>query len=302
MTPETIAYNTLIAQGSLLTLKFAHPGLYAGRKAPRRGKVTIYSRKSRIRLLKRFCELEIAQAKPVFITMTYPDEYPDPQTARRHLDNFLKRLRRRFPGAPVSGIWRLEWQQRGAPHFHLLLFHLPFWHKSEVQAAWNEVIHADGSTFTRIEAIKSWRQGMYYVAKYMGKVSDGAHSGFIHRPYLTDTLIVHPQTGAILDRIGRYWGVFQRADLPYAEKIEINIFSFDPDYGFKLRDALAYQFKRLDTADATGGFVISRCASLVVYIAAWLLSESANRAPPVSFSVTPARFAVTQLDTYPKTG
>jgi hypothetical protein len=38
---------------------------------------------------------------------------------KRHLEALKKRLMRRFPD--IRGIWFLEFQRRGAPHFHLLI-------------------------------------------------------------------------------------------------------------------------------------------------------------------------------------
>jgi hypothetical protein len=113
----------------------------------------------------------------------------------------------------------MEFQQRGAPHFHLVLFHLPFISKESVKQMWHEIIgdgYADMSSgspaapFTRIEAISNPRKAMSYVAKYVAKVEPGAGSGFNDVPYL-----------AASESIGRLWGVINRKALPLAELIEI---------------------------------------------------------------------------------
>lgn len=50
-------------------------------------------------------------------TFTYPAEFPTDQgTVKRHLNTLVQRLIR----AGFHGFWRLEWQERGAPHFHIL--------------------------------------------------------------------------------------------------------------------------------------------------------------------------------------
>lgn len=52
-----------------------------------------------------------------FITLTYPREFPgDGKTVKRHLKSLLQSLRRRHPG--LHYLWFLEFQARGAPHFH----------------------------------------------------------------------------------------------------------------------------------------------------------------------------------------
>lgn len=54
------------------------------------------------------------------ITLTYPGEYTnDGHEVKRHLNRFLVWLRRDTGGC--SYVWFLEWQARGAPHFHILL-------------------------------------------------------------------------------------------------------------------------------------------------------------------------------------
>ena len=88
-----------------------------------RGKVVIFSKKSRARLLKMLGKLR-RDEKPLFVTLTYPDQFPDdPLKIRRDLDCFGKRFRRKWPGG--SFIWRLEYKTRKsgerqgeiAPHF-----------------------------------------------------------------------------------------------------------------------------------------------------------------------------------------
>jgi hypothetical protein len=55
------------------------------------------------------------------VLLTYPEEYPeDPTLWKAHLERFLKRLDRRYGKHAV--LWRLEFQERGAPHLHLVVF------------------------------------------------------------------------------------------------------------------------------------------------------------------------------------
>lgn len=53
------------------------------------------------------------------LTLTYPRDFPlDGRQSKIHLDALLKALRRRF--RYIAYIWFLEFQSRGAPHYHLL--------------------------------------------------------------------------------------------------------------------------------------------------------------------------------------
>jgi hypothetical protein len=61
------------------------------------------------------------KGRVIAVTLTYPHVWPeDPELCKRHLKALRKRLQRRF--GDFSGFWRLGIQQRGAWHFHLLLF------------------------------------------------------------------------------------------------------------------------------------------------------------------------------------
>jgi hypothetical protein len=54
------------------------------------------------------------------LCLTYHAPFPtDGKASKRHLNRFLKVLNRRFPG--LGYIWVLEFQERGAPHYHLFL-------------------------------------------------------------------------------------------------------------------------------------------------------------------------------------
>lgn len=85
------------------------------------GTIKGWSTKSRIRMMYRFTTLDWSQMRgvPEMLTLTYPREFPaDGRTVKRHLDNFRRSWCDRF-GAPPAGVWKLEFQRRGAPHFHL---------------------------------------------------------------------------------------------------------------------------------------------------------------------------------------
>jgi len=55
------------------------------------------------------------------LTVTYPNEFPtNGALCKAHLDKLLKALKRRL-GSDLAYLWFLEFQKRGAPHFHILL-------------------------------------------------------------------------------------------------------------------------------------------------------------------------------------
>lgn len=84
----------------------------------KRSSIKEFSHQSRMRLW-----MAIRNCGVVFrslLTITYPREFPcsGPQT-KKHLKAFAQWLRDNFHG--IRGIWFLEFQLRGAPHYHILL-------------------------------------------------------------------------------------------------------------------------------------------------------------------------------------
>lgn len=176
-----------------------------------RGLVAGFSAGSRRRLIRKFARLQHVPTK--FYTLTYPEEFPDPQTAKSHLRAFMERMRRAYPQA--SGIWRLEFQDRGAPHFHILFFNLPFIHWSHVRKAWKEIIGVPDDQYVRIEvkAVRSFKGVMSYASKYVCKPAAGDEGGEAD-PTLVSIAYLHA---------GRVWGVHNRDYLPYAPKVYLVI-------------------------------------------------------------------------------
>lgn len=88
--------------------------------------VTVWSAKSRRRMVKRLAEYDYAplirQGTPAMLTLTYPGEWlsvaPNGKAVKRHLALLQKRWATRWGSRPV-GPWKLEFQGRGAPHIHV---------------------------------------------------------------------------------------------------------------------------------------------------------------------------------------
>lgn len=82
-----------------------------------RGEVTEFSRKSRQRLA--FVANNTAVEFRTIITLTYPKEFPkDGALCKQHLRTFLDKLHAYTRGTDY--LWFVEFQRRGAPHFHIL--------------------------------------------------------------------------------------------------------------------------------------------------------------------------------------
>lgn len=163
-----------------------------------RGKVSTFSRRSRSRLLRKLASCDrSALSQSLLVTLTYPRSFATgSSTYKRHFDTWSKRLERRFPGA--SAIWKLEFQDRGAPHFHLIVMGVPFMARQWLSRTWFEVVKSDDPHHrvvgTQVQRVKSYRKALSYAAKYVAKLPVGESAS----------------------EPGRFWGVIGRKNLPSA--------------------------------------------------------------------------------------
>jgi hypothetical protein len=93
-----------------------------------RGAITEWSRRSRQRMVETFAGLNYSPmaregCTPGMLTLTYPGDWlsvaPTAKAAKRHKRAFRKAWHRAF-GWKLPAVWKLEFQRRGAPHFHML--------------------------------------------------------------------------------------------------------------------------------------------------------------------------------------
>lgn len=138
-----------------------------------------------------------------FVHLTYHDFPNDWHEWKRHLKNFLARLKRRFPSVGV--MWKLELQRRGAPHYHMIvsssgvrLLRFRQW----VAAAWSAIAHQQsqfqGKYATRVDTIFSRAHALSYASKYCAKLSEMS---------VDDDGVLCPPP-----QMGRIWGFFGAVD------------------------------------------------------------------------------------------
>lgn len=89
----------------------------------------------------------------VLATLTYPAAFPlDGSLVKSHWE----KLRRWLAGQGLGGLWMLEFQERGAPHFHLLL-NGPI-NKSRLALKWYQIVGSGDEQHlqagTRVEAVR----------------------------------------------------------------------------------------------------------------------------------------------------
>jgi hypothetical protein len=147
----------------------------------KRGKINGFSYSSRRRLMMTIARVRRDAALPMFVTLTYPDNFPDPAESKVHLDIFIKRFRRAFPAGGL--VWKLEPQQRGAPHFHCLVWGVDLlslmafvpvaWFEiagggDPKHIAWHRGFCGHGNKHC-VQQVQTFKGVWYYASKYLGK-------------------------------------------------------------------------------------------------------------------------------------
>jgi len=161
-------------QSHLLLRRYVGHAIFPGRSLADRGPIIKFSASAGARM-RRYLRRSVADYR-IFVTLTYPREFPtDGKNVKDHLRYLCARLQR-AAGYPDgwSAFWFLEFQDRGAPHYHLFLTHeIGF---RELARAWYEVVGSGDEKHlvagTRIEWCHSGRYGMCrYASEYASKMS-----------------------------------------------------------------------------------------------------------------------------------
>lgn len=180
-----------------------------------------WSRKSRARMRRRLAQLDYTAPAAVvpwaprslgMLTLTYPGEWlsvaPSAHVCAGHLRNFRKRFERRW--GPLFGVWKREFQGRGAPHFHIGGLWptdpgFPAW----ARTTWAEIVdHQDPEQYrrhalagTRVDFAKGRAAtDPRRFADYFAKHGAFAAKEYQNRP---------PVEWSEDEGVGRFWGVWR---------------------------------------------------------------------------------------------
>ncbi len=148
---------------------------------------------TRMRRYLRECAAEYTN----MVTLTYPGFYSsNGAVVKEHLRRFLQELKRKIDRDRLdilhySTFWFLEFQERGAPHFHLFTTHS--FDKDFVSRRWYEIVNSEDTRHlragTRVEKLTAGRGGtISYASKYAAK------------QYQKEVPVGY-------ENVGRFWGV-----------------------------------------------------------------------------------------------
>ena len=174
----------------------------------RRSDISEFSRQSRTRLIREVCSY--GRLVPIFITLTYGADYPDPIESKAHLKAFWRKIAKAHPD--YWAVWKLEFQKRGAPHYHLLIYTTegkPRIPKAFISSVWAMATGRPEleKTGTKVESLRSHRGGVWYATKYLCKEET-------FKPSKDDG---DPAASEESARPGRFWGILSRKNRPKSE-------------------------------------------------------------------------------------
>lgn len=175
-----------------------------------RGVVTMFSRSARMRMLRLIAKINWQEVgNSTFVTLTYPDSHYDRKNALRTMDRsqFIRDLEK-FTHKKIPVLWRCEWQPRKTgthrglfvPHFHLLVFGVPFIPHQEVRQWWRRILDVKGSLATDVRKVVGIDGAGRYLAKYVSKYTSLDNGAYLNNPWMT----------------GRHWGLTRPSLVPRA--------------------------------------------------------------------------------------
>lgn len=165
-----------------------------------RGSITEFSRQSQARLMKKLaCWRPFGQV--IIVTLTYPRQFPNSRRAGQDFERFRRHLRQRYP--ELAGMWKLEYQKRGAPHYHMVLetgrtaFSLSHF-RAWLDQTWIQSRRSNVLARTQAAWARDPSRAKYYLAKEVGKTAQSSKAWRNRINQATE------------DHYGRFWGWHQK--------------------------------------------------------------------------------------------
>lgn len=150
-------------------IEYGH-GVCTGFECKSTGKKTTGKRKESKNInqaalkLRRLINCNVAE-NDLFITLTYKENLEDVKKGKEDFKNFIKRWnyqRKKKKEKPLKYIYVVEFQKRGAVHFHCIFFNVGYIKKKELSDLW-------GLGFVKVNKIEHVDNVGAYVVKYMQK-------------------------------------------------------------------------------------------------------------------------------------
>jgi len=181
--------------------------------------------------------------KPIFCTFTFRENVTDLDFANRFFSKFIQRFNY-FLNIKLQYVAVPEFQQRGAVHYHVVFFNLPYIDHvyKVVRDVWGD------ESFVNVKPVYSYKTLVTYLYKYMVKNASDERlfgrkryfaSRFLHRP-----MVIKGSRGAAYDAAIEMILQYRCADIqPYVASFstdysgEITYRKFDLGFGRSIFDS-----------------------------------------------------------------
>jgi hypothetical protein len=172
--PDDAGVRIRVSGDLLMVYNTARPIEFDRKRARERSSIVRFSEGCAYRM-GRYLRESVAEYTNM-VTLTYPENYPiDGRVIKQQLRVFLQRVKRLAESngrKQSSSFWFLEFQKRGAPHFHIFTteFVPHYW----IASTWYDIVGSGDTAHlragTRIEKLKAGKKGVIiYAKKYARK-------------------------------------------------------------------------------------------------------------------------------------
>lgn len=169
-----------------------------------------------------------------FVTLTYRRWPPEPERWKHDLRHWWRRVDRAWPGA--WAVWCLEFQGRGAPHFHLLVSWEPErdaagWRERQrwISRSWAEVVAGPGRDVDELHLRAGTNckpvVGAETIAEYLAKPDQKGDGGgtapapALHVGHMAAAELAKRAQKSKGGGVGRWWGIVGRAHYQRARSV-----------------------------------------------------------------------------------
>jgi len=161
-----------------------------------------------------------------FLTLTFRENVQDIKQANYEFKKFIKRLNYKLYGTKKANLKYttvIEFQKRGAIHYHTIIYNMPYLKSNEISNIW-------GNGFIKINKIDDVDNVGAYIGEYLGQAEKGqgksteddrlrgqkthfSSRGLFKPVEITDKKIVEQVSAALLNEEASYYATFENEHL-----------------------------------------------------------------------------------------
>jgi len=171
-----------------------------------------------------------------FLTLTFRENVQDIKQANYEFQKFIKRLNYKLYGTKKANLKYttvIEFQKRGAIHYHTILYNMPYLKANEISNIWE-------NGFVKINKIDDVDNVGAYIGEYLGQAEKGqgksveddrlrgqkshfSSRGLLKPVEITDKKIVEQVASALLNEKATYSATFENEHLGHISYKQYNL-------------------------------------------------------------------------------